>query len=105
MNSREPNPKHDSLVPYILDGIAKEEGLDFEFYNEAMTRIEDDDSIVPLFTNAMVEISTALSKKNMSGDYQPHVQVSFTGNLNGSGSVLTLEPRRLSSHTRDIPLF
>ncbi|KAK3948821.1 ubiquitin elongating factor core-domain-containing protein [Pseudoneurospora amorphoporcata] len=78
MFSREPDPKHDSLVPYILDGVAKEEGLDFEFYNEAMTRIEEDDSIVPLFTKAMVEISTALSNKNMSGDYQPHVQALFT---------------------------
>lgn len=104
MKSREPNPKHDTLVPYILEGVAKEDGLDIEFYNEAMTRIEDDDSIVPLFTKAMVEISTALSTKNMNGDYQPHVQVSFSGNLNESGWVLTLEPRRPSSHTRDIRL-
>lgn len=47
-----------------------------------MTRIEDDDSIVPLFTKAMVEISTALSTKNMNEDYQPHVQVSSTSDLN-----------------------
>lgn len=104
MNSREPNPRHDTLVPYILDGIAKEDGLDFEFYNEAMTRIEDDDSILPLFTNAMVEISTALAKKNFSGNYQAHVQVSFAGDPNESGRILTWEPRRLSSHTRNIPL-
>ncbi|KAL0470341.1 ubiquitin elongating factor core domain-containing protein [Neurospora intermedia] len=78
MFGREPNPKHDTIVPYILEGVAKEEGLDIEFYNEAMTRIEDDDSIVPLFTKAMVEISTALSTKNMNEDYQPHVQALFT---------------------------
>lgn len=83
LKSREPNPKHDSLVRYILEGIDKEDGLDFEFYNEAMTRLEDDDSILPLFTKAMVEISTTLATKDFNGDYQPYVQVSLTGDLTG----------------------
>lgn len=78
MFGREPNPKHDSLVRYILEGIDKEDGLDFEFYSEAMTRIEDDDSIIPLFTKAMVEISTVLATKDFNGDYQPYVQALFT---------------------------
>lgn len=104
MKSREPNPAHDSLTPYVLEGIAKEEGLDLEFYNEALKRMEEDDSILPLFTKAMVEISTALSMKNMTSDYQRYVQVSVIGDLNELSSILTLEHHRLSSYTRDIPL-
>ncbi|KAI0479441.1 ubiquitin conjugation factor E4 [Xylariaceae sp. FL0804] len=51
---REPNPLHDSLVPYLLRNHDNEEGVCFDFFDEAVSRMKDgDDSIAPIFTDAM----------------------------------------------------
>ncbi|KAG8164062.1 hypothetical protein KVR01_005980 [Diaporthe batatas] len=71
--SRESNPKHDTLVPYLLRDIEHESGICLEFIQEAVARIPDDDSIVDLFVKAMVDISTQLSTMSMNDDYRPHV--------------------------------
>lgn len=78
VNSREPNPKHDSLVPYLLRDIEHESGICLEFIQEAVARISDDDSVVELFVKAMVDISTQLSTMSMNDDYRSHVNVSFS---------------------------
>lgn len=75
-HSREPNPAHDTLVPYLLREVETEQGLCMDFLGEAMARLEDDDTIMPLFTKAMVDISSKLSTLSMNDDYKPYVKVS-----------------------------
>lgn len=74
--SREPNPHHDTLMPYLLKEVENESGLCMDFLGEAVARLEDDDTIAPLFTKAMSDISTKLATMNMNDDYKPCVNVS-----------------------------
>jgi hypothetical protein len=90
---REANPQHDSLVPYILKGVSHDEGLDLEFYKEAIKRFDDDEAIPALFNSAMVAISTKLGTISMEDDYKPYVQVSprpQSAARNQGNSLLTL---------------
>jgi ubiquitin conjugation factor E4 B len=74
ISRREPNPNHDTLVPHILKGPYDENGLDIEFYKEAIRRFDDDDAFPALFNSAMVKISTKLSTMSMEDEYKPYVQ-------------------------------
>jgi ubiquitin conjugation factor E4 B len=47
-----------------------------DFLGEAVARLEDDDTIMPLFTKAMVDISSKLAAMSMNDDYKPCVNVS-----------------------------
>lgn len=71
--SREPNPEHDTLVPYILRDIDHDHGLCSEFFQEALSRFDEDDTIEPLFTKAMVDISSQLAKLSMNDPYKPYM--------------------------------
>lgn len=63
-------------MPHLLSGISHENGLDFEFIQEAIKRFEDDDDAIPaIFNDAMVRISSQLSQMSMGDNYKPHVQV------------------------------
>lgn len=75
-NSREPNPHHDTLVPYLLKEVENESGLCMDFLGEAVARLDEDDTIAPLFTKAMADISTKLATLSMNDDYKPCVNVS-----------------------------
>ena len=99
-SSREPNPQHDSLAPYVLRGVFDDNGLDLEFYKEAIKRFEDDEAIPALFSNAMVEISNQLSKLAMDAEYKSHVQVSLAGHASCN---FIINSSRLSSFTPDSP--
>jgi ubiquitin conjugation factor E4 B len=79
--SREPNPLYDTLVPYLLREVESDNGLCMEFFGEAVSRLEDDDSIAPLFTKAMADISSKLATMSMNDDYKACVNVS--GKLDG----------------------
>lgn len=74
--SREPNPLHDTLVPYLLREVETDNGLCMDFFGEAIARLEEDETIAGLFTKAMVDISNKLSTMNMNDDYKPCVNVS-----------------------------
>lgn len=76
MRSREPNPLHDTLVPYLLREVEHESGLCMDFLGEAVVRLGEDDTIAPLFTKAMVDISSRLAILTMNDDYKPCVNVS-----------------------------
>ncbi|KAK4245328.1 ubiquitin elongating factor core-domain-containing protein [Corynascus novoguineensis] len=76
--SREPDAAHDTLVPYLLHEVETENGLCLDFFAEAVARIEDDDSIAPLFTKAMVDISSKLATMTMNDDYKPRVNALLT---------------------------
>ncbi|KAK3387480.1 ubiquitin elongating factor core-domain-containing protein [Podospora didyma] len=75
---REPNVHHDTLVPYLLRDVEAENGLCMDFFTEAVSRLDDDDSIKPLFTKAMVDISTRLSTLSMNDNYKPYVNALLT---------------------------
>jgi len=76
--SREPNALHDTLVPYLLREVETENGLCMDFFAEAVARIGDDDTIAPLFTKAMADISTRLATMSMNDDYKPCVNALLT---------------------------
>ncbi|ROV93028.1 hypothetical protein VPNG_09416 [Cytospora leucostoma] len=71
--SRESNPQHDTLVPYLLRDIDNDNGICLDFLQEAVSRISEDESIIEVLVKAMVEISTQLSKLTMNDDYKSHV--------------------------------
>lgn len=64
-------------MPYLLRDIENENGICVDFFSEAISRFDDDDSIEPLFTKAMVQISEKLSTMTMNDDYKPFVNVSL----------------------------
>ncbi|KLU81655.1 ubiquitin conjugation factor E4 [Magnaporthiopsis poae ATCC 64411] len=72
---REANPKHDSLAPYLLRGLDNESGVCLDFLEEAVKRLDEDESFTDVFVNAMVEISTRLSKMSLADNFRPHVDV------------------------------
>lgn len=72
---REPNPNHDSLVPYLLRGVTDEGGICLDFIREAIKRFDEDETYASIFDDAMVKISTKLSAMSMEDDYKPCVQV------------------------------
>lgn len=64
-------------MPYLLRDIENENGICVDFFSEAISRFDDDDTIEPLFTKAMVQISEKLSTMTMNDDYKPFVNVSL----------------------------
>jgi ubiquitin conjugation factor E4 B len=64
-------------MPYLLRDIDHEGGIDLDFFNEAISRFDEDETIEPLFTKAMVDISAKLSTMNMNDDYKPYLNVSL----------------------------
>ncbi|KAF7542311.1 hypothetical protein G7Z17_g11690 [Cylindrodendrum hubeiense] len=75
---REPNPKHDTLMPYLLKGIQNDEGLCFDFIREAIKRFDEDEAFPGIFSNAMVQISAKLGSLSMDDDYKPYLQALMT---------------------------
>jgi ubiquitin conjugation factor E4 B len=74
--SREPNPAHDTLVPYLLNEVESDNGLCMDFMNEAVARLDEDETIAPLFSKGMADISSKLATLTMNHDYKPYVNVS-----------------------------
>ncbi|KAJ3523066.1 hypothetical protein NM208_g12594 [Fusarium decemcellulare] len=75
---REPNPKHDTLMPFLLKGVQDDGGLCFNFIQEAIKRFDDDEAFPTLFNDAMVQISTKLGTMSMDEDYKPYIQALLT---------------------------
>ncbi|KAG5750286.1 hypothetical protein H9Q69_006428 [Fusarium xylarioides] len=75
---RSPNPKHDTLMPYLLKGVQDENGLCFNFIQEAIKRFDDDEAFPALFNDAMVQISNKLGTISMDQDYKPYIQAILT---------------------------
>jgi ubiquitin conjugation factor E4 B len=84
--SREPNPEHDTIAPYLLRSPIDEEGICLDFIKEAIKRFDDDEAFPAIFNDAMVKISTQLASMSMGDDYKPHVQVSLFPLLLSAGS-------------------
>lgn len=83
MCSREPNAAHDTIVPYLLRGVASEDhlSLDLDFITDAVSRFDDDDDdgqLRGIFTKAIVDISAKLATMSMRDPYLPYVQALMT---------------------------
>lgn len=76
-HSREANPRHDTLVPYLLRDIDHENGICIDFVQEAVSRFPEDDSLPEVFVKAMVGISSSLSRLHMDDGYKSHINVRF----------------------------
>ncbi|KAI0161203.1 ubiquitin elongating factor core-domain-containing protein [Xylariaceae sp. FL1272] len=75
---RDPNPRHDTLVPYLLRNHDNEDGICLDFFTEAVSRMGDDDSIADIFTDAMVAISARVATMTMNDDYKPYINCLVT---------------------------
>ncbi|KAI1084660.1 ubiquitin conjugation factor E4 [Whalleya microplaca] len=75
---RDPNPNHDSLVPYLLRNHENEDGVCLDFFSEAVARIKDDDTIAPIFVDAMVIMSSRVAGMTMNDDYKPYIHSLLT---------------------------
>ncbi|KAI0007540.1 ubiquitin conjugation factor E4 [Xylariaceae sp. FL0662B] len=75
---RDPNPNHDSLVPYLLRNHENEDGLCLDFFTEAVSRMKEDDTIAPVFVDAMVIMSNSVANMTMNDDYKPHIHSLLT---------------------------
>lgn len=72
---REANPDHDSIGSYLLRNHDNEDGVCLDFYNEAVARMDEDETIAPLFTESMVIMSEHVAKMTMNDDYKPFINV------------------------------
>ncbi|KAJ8117830.1 hypothetical protein ONZ43_g4113 [Nemania bipapillata] len=75
---RDPNPDHDSLVPYLLRNHDNEDGVCLDFFTEAVLRINEDDTIAPIFCEAMAIMSSRIAKMTMNDDYKPYINCLVT---------------------------
>lgn len=75
---RAANANHDTLVPYLLRSVSDDDGLDFDFIRESTKHFDEDEAFATLFNDAMVEISSQLSKLTLGDDYKPYVQALLT---------------------------
>jgi ubiquitin conjugation factor E4 B len=64
----------DSLVPHFLLDPEDEKGLCHEFLAEAVSRVDEDDTIIPMFTRTVAKLSFQLLRMTMNDDYKPYVQ-------------------------------
>lgn len=87
--SREPNPEHDTIAPYLLRGPVDEGGICFDFIKEAIKRFDDDETFPAIFNDAMVKLSTQLAGLSMGDEYKPYVQVSCFSSSLSTGIATT----------------
>jgi ubiquitin conjugation factor E4 B len=64
----------DSLTPHFLLDPEDDRGLCPEFLAEAVSRVDEDESVTPMFTSAVIKLSTQLSQMTMNDNYKPYVQ-------------------------------
>ena len=69
------------MKPYLLCNGDSDQGICTDFIEEALSRTDEDDTILPIFTVAMVQISEELSKMNMNQDYKPYINVGSFGSV------------------------
>ncbi|TQV91651.1 ubiquitin conjugation factor E4 [Cordyceps javanica] len=75
---RSANPDHDTIAPQLLRGLTDENGICFDFIQEAIKRFDEDEAFPDIFNDAMVRISNQLALISMNENYKPHVQALLT---------------------------
>ncbi|KAH8677580.1 ubiquitin elongating factor core-domain-containing protein [Xylariales sp. PMI_506] len=101
--SREPNPHHDTLVPYLLRHHDNDDGICLEFYEDGIARMQEDDTVAPIFTDAMIQLSSKLATMSMNDDYKPYINCLVTyARYPTLLDALTHHPRFLVSTTPEM---
>lgn len=72
---REENPRHDTLVPYLLRGMDSETGICLDFLAELVSRFDEDESCAEILVEAMAGISRKVATLTMGDDYRPCMSV------------------------------
>ncbi|KAH9431338.1 hypothetical protein MCOR02_008633 [Pyricularia oryzae] len=72
---REENPRHDTLVPYLLKGMDNEAGVCLDFLAELVSRFDEDESYADILVRSMVDISAKVANMTMADDYRPGMNV------------------------------
>lgn len=71
----------DSLTPHLLLESGEDRGICPDFMNEAVSRIDEDDTVLQMLTNAIVGMSLQLSRMTMNDNYKPYIFVSSKWSL------------------------
>ena len=66
-------PATNPLTPHLLQDPDSEGGVCHEFLQEAVSRLDEDESVGPALVNAMEELSRELSTKSMNDNYKPYI--------------------------------
>jgi ubiquitin conjugation factor E4 B len=68
--------QRDDLVPYFLRDPEDDRGICLPFLAEMVSRVEEDDTVLPMLTRTMDMLSMRMAILDMSMDYKPYIQVS-----------------------------
>jgi ubiquitin conjugation factor E4 B len=71
---REEGSFKDSLVSYLLAAPEDDKGICPDFLTEAVSRWDEDDTVKPMFTKTVAQLSSQLSRMTMNDDYEPYVR-------------------------------
>lgn len=63
-----------SFLPHLLVDLDAETALDFEWLQEAVSRLGDDDELKEKLVEAVEQMSQEVAQKSMNDSYQPYVQ-------------------------------
>lgn len=63
------------MTPYLLFEPGEDKGICLEFLQEAVSRFEDDDTVMPMLTKAVDGLSLQLSNMTMNDNYKPYINV------------------------------
>jgi len=80
------------LVEYFLTDSESDRGICHEFLSEAVSRLNEDETVKEVLVSAMEQLSAQLAKMTMNDDYTPYMAVSQnpvvrnTSEANSSGS-------------------
>jgi ubiquitin conjugation factor E4 B len=91
------------LAPYLLRHHDNEDGICLDFYDEAVARIKEDESVASIFTDAMVQLSRKLATMTMNDDYKSYVNCLVTySRYPPLLDALAQDPRFLVTTTPDM---
>lgn len=62
-------------MPYLLLEGGDDKGICPDFLTEIVSRIDEDDTVKPMLTKAVVRLSQDLSKMSMNDNYKTHINV------------------------------
>ena len=66
-------PTTNPLTPHLLLDPGDEKGVDHDFFEEAISRFSEDETIKPAMVGALEELSKQLAALTMNDDFKPYV--------------------------------
>ncbi len=72
-------PTSNPLTPNLLLDPGDERGVDYDFFEEVVTRFPEDETIESAMVGALEELSQKLATMSMNDDFKPYIAVRFIG--------------------------